>query len=150
MPSDSFSRLLSWLKWIIHTQQSFSQEEWCSTGTAAQGVVGSLSLKVFHNCGGVALRDMVGGMVGWVGLGDLLQPQIPWTASLREAKCFWLHLPCGLFIRLSITSHSWQWCVNYHRSVSDHIFQLHSRWELLIWGYQQENCLSLTMPHEEV
>lgn len=72
------------------------------------------------------------------------------TVSLRLAKCLWLSSPCSLFMRLSITPHSWQWCVDYHRSVSDHIFQLHCRWELLIWGYQQTNCLSLTMPHEEV
>jgi len=47
---------------------------------AAQGLVGSPSLKVFQNHGNVALRDVVMGMVGCfgVGLGDLsvlFQPQ---------------------------------------------------------------------------
>ena len=42
-------------------------------GTAAQGVVGSPSLEESQSHGDVALRDVVMGMVGWVGvgLGDL-------------------------------------------------------------------------------
>lgn len=72
------------------------------------------------------------------------------TVSPRLAKHLWFSLPCSLFMKLSIAPHSWQWCLDYHGSVSDHIFQLYCKWELLIWGYQQTNCLSLTMPHEEV
>ena len=43
-----------------------SQKEWCCSGTAAQGVVGSPSLEVLQNCGDVVLRDVVMGTVlGW-------------------------------------------------------------------------------------
>ena len=35
-----------------------SQEEQCCSGTAAQGVGGSLSLEVFQSSGDVALRDV--------------------------------------------------------------------------------------------
>ena len=49
--------------WILGNISS--PKEWCCSGTAAQGVVGSLSMEVFQNCGGVALRDMVMGTVGW-------------------------------------------------------------------------------------
>jgi len=45
-----------------------------SGDAVAQGCPGrwwSPSLEVFQNVGHVALRDVVMGMVGWVGLGDL-------------------------------------------------------------------------------
>jgi len=41
--------------------KSRSQKEWLGTGTAAQGLVGSLSLEVFQNHGDVALRDVGSG-----------------------------------------------------------------------------------------
>ena len=41
---------------------------------------GGVSLEVFHNCGDVALRGVVMGMVGWAGVGSvdlrgLFQPE---------------------------------------------------------------------------
>ena len=52
-----------------------SWKEWLGTGTAAHGVVGSLSLEVLQNWRDVALRDVVMGSVGCVGdLGGLFQP----------------------------------------------------------------------------
>lgn len=47
---------------------------------AAQGEVGSPALGVFKECGDVARRDVILGMVGWIGVGlgdcrDLLQPE---------------------------------------------------------------------------
>ena len=51
------------------------------TGTAAQGVVESLSLEVFKNCRDVALRDVVSGHGGdglgldLDGLSGLFQPK---------------------------------------------------------------------------
>jgi len=44
-------------------------KQWQCIGTAAQGVVESPSLEVFRDHGDVALRDVVMGMVGWVGVG---------------------------------------------------------------------------------
>jgi len=45
--------------WILGKNDS--QKHWCR---AAQGLVGSASLEVLQNCGDVALRDVVMGMVG--------------------------------------------------------------------------------------
>ena len=55
--------------WLLGNNSS--PKEWCCSGTAARGVVGSASLEVLQNCGDVALRDVVMGMVGWVGSDDL-------------------------------------------------------------------------------
>ena len=44
---------------------------------AVQGVVESLSLEVSQNHGDVTLRDVVMGMVGWVGLGSMILEVIP-------------------------------------------------------------------------
>lgn len=48
------------LAWILASISP--QKEWLGSGTAAQ--VESLSLEVFRDCGDVALRDVVVGMVG--------------------------------------------------------------------------------------
>ena len=45
------------------------EKEWCCSGTAAQGMVGSPSLEVFQSHGDVAVRDVVMGVGGRVGVG---------------------------------------------------------------------------------
>jgi len=47
--------------------ETSSEKEQSGSGTAAQGVVGSLALEVLQNCGDVALRDVVSGhsRTGW-------------------------------------------------------------------------------------
>ena len=51
--------------WISGKVSSWKEQP--GTGTAAQGMVGSLSLEVFQSRGDVALRDVVSGHggVGW-------------------------------------------------------------------------------------
>jgi len=78
-----------------------SPKEQSGTGTAAQGVVGSRSLDVFHNCGEVALRDVVSGHggMGWVGdLRALFQPE-GFYGSMNPSK---LRNGCSL-LRLELT-----------------------------------------------
>lgn len=47
----------------LYIKKNFSRKQCCS-GTATQGVVGSLFLEVFQNSGEVALTDMVRGHGG--------------------------------------------------------------------------------------
>jgi len=76
--------------WILGNI-SPQKEGWCS-GTAAQEVVGSLSLGVFENHGDVALRDVVSGdesAVGLDGLSGLFQPKWFYDCKKLEVKYYW-------------------------------------------------------------
>lgn len=69
------SSALGWER--ILGEISYLSEWWC-VGTAAQGVLGSPSLRVFQNRGDVALRDTVSGYGGE----ELLERSFPTSMVL--------------------------------------------------------------------
>jgi len=108
--------------WRLGIISSF-KEWWCS-GTAVQGVLGSLSLQVFQSCGDVALRDV--GMMGmgqdwtWGSYRSFPTLMILWfckisrivrsTSHLGEGDIFWITLALFLAPLLLLCSVELQGC----------------------------------------